>query len=232
MNAIITGATKGIGRAIAEKLAKEGFDLAICSRNNDDLKTTVEELSSAYGIKVHTLQTDCGNKKEILKFADLALNKFDKIHILVNNAALYNESTIMQEENGNLEQMIETNLYGPYYLSKKIAEQMIQQQYGHIFNISSIAGIGPYPQASSYSVSKFALMGLNKNLREELRKYNIKVTAIIPGSTLTDSWKNVSVPESWFVSPHDIASALYNAFTMTGGACVDEITIRPTLGMI
>ncbi|POY36673.1 short-chain dehydrogenase [Solitalea longa] len=233
MLAVITGASKGIGKAVAEALAKEGYDLAICARNAKDLNELVSELKEQYPtIQVFQQAFDCSNRELLLAFVDDVLEQFETVDVLVNNVGLYIPGSIMDEEDGQLEQMINTNLYAAYYLSKYFAGEMIEEGKGHIFNICSTASIKPVVAAGSYTISKFALMGLTKVLREELMHNGIKVTAVLPGSTLTDSWSGTTIPASRFVLPEDVASAIVNALNMSQGAVVDEILVRPMLGEV
>lgn len=233
MLAIITGASKGIGRAITEAFAAEGFDLAICARNEQDLADLAEQLQSAYpDSRIFYSAFDCADRESLLGFVDEVSEQFDTIDVLVNNVGLYIPGSIMDEEDGNLELMINTNLYSAYYLSKYFAGVMIEERKGHIFNICSTASIKPVVAAGSYSISKFALMGLTKVLREELMHQGIKVTAVLPGSTLTASWSGTTIPRSKFVLPEDVAGAIMNAYKMSEGAVVDEILIRPMLGEV
>ncbi|AFD07841.1 SDR family oxidoreductase [Solitalea canadensis] len=233
MLAIITGASKGIGKAVAEAFAAEGFDLAICARNEQDLSELSEQLLAIYpNISIFYSAFDCADRESLLDFVDEVTEQFETIDVLVNNVGLYVPGSIMDEEDGNLEKMINTNLYSAYYLSKYFAGAMIEERKGHIFNICSTASVKPVVAAGSYSISKFALMGLTKVLREELMHQGIKVTAVLPGSTLTASWSGTSMPKSRFVQPEDVANAIINACKMSEGAVVDEILIRPMLGEV
>ncbi|SMO32380.1 SDR family oxidoreductase [Solitalea koreensis] len=233
MIAVITGASRGIGKSVAEVFAEQGFDLAICARNEDDLELLGNELKDKYPNQtiVHK-SLDCANKDELLAFVDFIAEELGTVDVLVNNVGQYIPSTIMDEEDGSLEAMIETNVYPAYYLSKYLAGPMLEEGKGHIFNICSIASIKPVIAAGSYSVSKIALLGLTKVLREELMYRGIKVTAVLPGSTLTASWEGTTIPASRFIQPEDVASAILNAWKMSEGAVVDEIIIRPTFGEV
>ena len=124
------------------------------------------------------------------------------------------------------------NVYAPHYLSKFIAENMKLNAAGHIFNICSIASINPVLSAGSYSISKAALLSLTKVLREALMPFGIKVTAILPGATLTDSWSGTTLPSERFIAPEDVANSIINCLQMSAGANVDEVLIRPLKGEI
>jgi len=231
MNAIVTGATKGIGRAIAEKLASKGMNLAICSRNESDLAETKKALENINGdIKVYTFQADLSKKDQVLKFGTFCLKSLDKIDVLINNAGLYIGGLIMEEEDGALEQMIETNLYSAYHLTRKLTPEMIKSKSGYIINMASIASLMAYPNGGSYSISKFALRGFSMVLREELKETGIKVTTIMPGATWSNSWAGIDLPESRLMQANDIAESVWSLFEMSPSAVVEEVILRPQLG--
>ena len=139
---------------------------------------------------------------------------------------------ILHEEDGVLEQMIHTNLYSAYYLTKKLVPRMIALKDGYIFNICSVASLKAYENGGSYSISKFAMLGFSKTLREELKEYHIKVTSIMPGATFTDSWGTTNLPESRFCKPEDIADLVYSVTQLSKFSVVEDIVIRPQLGDI
>lgn len=231
MNIIITGATKGIGKAIADKFAAQGFNLAVCSRHQDDLKSFKNEMQSKHpGIKVLTKVADMRKKKDVLAFADFVKKNNWEIDVLVNNAGVFLPGEISQEEDGALELMMETNLYSAYHLTRAMLPIMLQKGSGHIFNMCSIASLIAYPNGGSYSISKFALLGFSKVLREELKTKGIKVTSIMPGATWSASWAGVDLPESRLMQANDIAIAVWSAWTMSPSAVVEDVVVRPQLG--
>ena len=136
MNAIITGSTKGIGRAIVELLASKGINVAICSRNENEVNKFIKELETSFpNIKAIGTRTDMSKKSEVLEFAAFVLKEFETIDILVNNAGVFFPGELLQEEDGALEKMIETNLYSAYHLTRALAPNMIENKSGHIFNM-------------------------------------------------------------------------------------------------
>ena len=231
MRIIITGATKGIGRAIAEKFASEGFDLLVCSRNNDDLKAMKTAFKKEFPkVKLHTKKADLSKKKQVLAFADFAKKTWDKFDILVNNTGVFLPGEISNEPDGKLEMQIETNLYSAYHLTRALLPVMLLQKSGHIFNMCSIASFMAYPNGGSYSISKFALLGFSKVLREELKTKGIKVTSIMPGATWSASWDGVDLPESRLAKASDIAEVTWSAFKLSPSAVMEDVVIRPQLG--
>jgi short-subunit dehydrogenase len=150
----------------------------------------------------------------------------------VNNTGEFLPGSIHTEAEGTLEKMMQANLYSAYHLTRILLPKMMETKSGHIFNMCSTASIEAYPNGGSYSLSKFALLGLSKNLREEMKPFNIKVTAIIPGAVYTDSWSESGLPEERFMKVNDIAEMVYAASQLSPRACVEEILLRPQLGDI
>ncbi|WP_235296664.1 SDR family oxidoreductase [Portibacter marinus] len=231
MNAIITGGTKGIGRAIAERLAQEGSNLAICSRSSADLIAMEKALKAKHpNIEFISKPTDMSIKSEVTAFAELVKKQWKTVEILVNNAGVFIPGEVHKEEDGILESQIETNLYSAYYFTKALLPKFLERNQGHIFNMCSVASLIAYPNGGSYSISKFALLGFSKVLREELKNKGIKVTAIMPGATWSHSWDGVDLPEERLMKASDVAEALWSAYQLSSSAVVEEIIIRPQLG--
>src|ERR1700677_2545158 len=188
MNVVITGASRGIGKSIATAYAAENATLFLCARNEVALYNTVAELQTKYpNSTIKAKAFDLSIKEEAQKFGQWVLS-FGCPDIVVNNAGQFLPGNISTEEEGILEHTIAANLYSAYHLTRAVIGKMIEAKKGHVFNICSIASLQAYKNGGSYSVSKFALMGFSKNLREELKPHNIKVTAVYPGAVLTDSW--------------------------------------------
>ena len=231
--AVITGGTKGIGNATVVKFLSEGFDVVSCSRNLSDLQVFSKEVTSIFPEQNFWYQqADLSNKSTIIDFAKFIKDIGRPIDVLVNNAGLFIPGAVHNEEEGNLELMIETNLYSAYYLTRALIEGMKAKKAGHIFTIGSVASIQAYENGGSYSVSKFALLGFTKSLREEMKPFGVKVTSVLPGATLTASWDGVDLPASRFIKAEDIASTIYGAYTLSDSAVVEEILVRPQLGDI
>lgn len=230
-NVIITGASKGIGRALAIKFAQNGHHLALCSRDSKNLEILVGELKSINSnIQIIAIPTDVSIKEKVEHFASEILNQWDKIDVLINNAGVFIPGSIHDEPEGNLEIMMNTNLFSAYHLTRKIIPSMIANKAGYIFNICSIASFTAYANGGSYAISKFALLGFSKCLREELKQHQIKVSSVMPGATLTASWDGVDLPEERFIPAEDIADIVYNTSQLSSRTVVEDIVIRPQLG--
>jgi short-subunit dehydrogenase len=230
---LITGGTKGIGRAIVEQFAKEGFHIITCSRNENDLQKLKLYIEQSYTFsKVFYKAADLSENNSLTDFIKYVQGLHVKLDIIVNNSGLFIPGKIHEEDDQALPFMINTNLYSAYYISKAFVKDMIKRRSGHIFNMCSTASITPYINGGSYCISKYALYGMTKVLREETKEHNVRVTAILPGATLTASWEGVDLPAERFIKPEDVAMAVYNTYTMSENTVVEEILIRPQLGDI
>ncbi len=229
---VITGGTKGIGRAIVQKFASENKHIVTCARNESDLVKLKFELGLEFGAEVSFLKADLADRKETQKFVDFVNNIPEELEILVNNTGFFLPGSIHSEEEGTLEKMINTNLYSAYHVTRGLIGKMIQRKKGHIFNICSTASIIPYINGGSYCISKFALYGMTKVLREEMKEHGVRVTAILPGATYTQSWENAEtgLPLDRFMKPEDVADAIYGAYSLSNQSVIEEILIRPQLG--
>ncbi len=228
---VVTGGSQGIGRAIVSRFAAEGFDIATCARHAGDLEVLKIQVEKLYpGSTVFTHQADVSIASEVGRFADFVLSIDRSVIGLVNNAGYFVPGEITTEPEGNLESMINVNLYSAYHLTRALAPYLKSQKSGHIFNMCSIASITAYENGGSYAISKAALLGFSRCLREELKSYGIRVTAIMPGATNTRSWAGAELPSERFIKPEDVASAVYMAYSMAPGSVVEEIIIRPQEG--
>jgi short-subunit dehydrogenase len=232
MNVIITGASRGLGRSIAEIFAENGHNLYLTAMHEVRLYKTTEELLNKYSsVTIKAKPFDLSKKEEAKEFGKWCLQNCSP-DVLVNNAGSFAGASVHNEEEGALEEMIETNLYSAYHLTRSILPEMMKKKSGHIFNMSSIAGLKAYPGGGSYSISKYALRGFSVNLREELKSYNIKVTTVFPGAAYTDSWAASGIDKKRFMESEDIAKMIYTASQLSPQACVEDIILRPQLGDI
>ena len=231
MRAIITGASKGIGKAIADLFIEEGIDIAINSRNIEEL----EAIKAAYAAshpdrEVLIKATDMSQKQEVLDFGEYVKSQWDQVDILINNAGVFLPGEIHKEDDEVLEKQMDTNLYSAYHMTRSVLPAMMPQKKGIIFNMCSVASLMAYPHGGSYSISKFALLGFSKVLREEMKDKGIKVVSIMPGATWSNSWAGVEQPEERLMQAHDIALVVMNAIKLSPSAVIEEIILRPQLG--
>ena len=236
MNVIITGASKGIGKAIATAFAAEGAVLFLCARNEVTLYHTVAELQTSHPTAIiHARPVDMSVKEEAQAFGEWILETVKntvsgKVDILVNNAGTFSPGSIYNEAEGLLENMMATNLYSAYHITRRLVPAMIEAKQGLIINMCSIASLQAYSNGGSYSITKFALMGFNKNLREELKPHHIKVMAIYPGAVMTDSWGDFDNSAKRIMEASDIAMMVLAASKLSPQAVVEDIILRPLLG--
>lgn len=227
---VVTGGTKGIGRAIVDKFSSEGFSIITCSRSSGDLRMLKEEVEKKHHTTVETFQADLSDVSQVKKFSDFIGKVGQPVEVLVNNAGLFIPGEVVSEEDGNLEKIMNANLFSAYHLTRSIVGGMIKRKKGHIFNMCSIASFMAYPNGGSYTISKFALLGFSKCLRAELSDAGVRVTAVMPGATYTDSWAGSPLPEERFMPSEDIAAMVYVTYSLSERSVVEDIIIRPQMG--
>jgi NADP-dependent 3-hydroxy acid dehydrogenase YdfG len=238
---IITGASSGIGEATAYKLSKEGHSLVLAARRNEKLIALKENLKT-YNNEVLIHQTDVTNKNEVNSLVKNTISEFGKVDVLINNAGIMPLSFIEEGRVEDWDRMIDVNLKGLLYGINEVVPIMKEQKYGHIINVSSVAGRRVFPTAAVYCATKFGVNAITEGLRQELSaKYNIKVTAIEPGATKTelqDHIPNKEIKENFakrmesvtFLEAEDIAEAIHYAISQPKHVNVTEILIHPTEG--
>jgi NAD(P)-dependent dehydrogenase (short-subunit alcohol dehydrogenase family) len=229
--ALVTGASRGIGRALVFALARDGYTVAACSRSAEKLG----ELEAAFraefpGGQLHTASCDVANRDDLRALAGSVRSWTERLDVLINNAGVFYMGSILDEEEGSLERMMDTNLYSAYHLTRALAPMMVERGSGDIVNIASVASLKAYPGGGSYGISKHALLGFSRNLREELKERGIRVLTVLPGAVLTDSWSGVNLPPERFIAPEDLAELVASALRLSGRSVVEELVIRPQLG--
>lgn len=230
---VVTGGTRGIGRSVIEKFLEVGFDIATCARQETDLKELINYARQKFPTqKLYAEKADLSIEQDAKRFGDFVNALKQPVDVLVNNAGYFIPGELVSEPDGTLESMINANLYSAYHVTRKLAQGMISNRSGHIFNMCSIASIKAYPNGGAYAISKFALLGFSKCLREELKAFNIRVTAVMPGATFTASWEGAGLPETRFMKPEDVAETIYAAYALSERSVVEEIIIRPQEGDI
>jgi NAD(P)-dependent dehydrogenase (short-subunit alcohol dehydrogenase family) len=225
---LITGASKGIGRAIAERFLAGGWHVVGTASN----PTTAQALRQALPQLAEVYATDLAVPDAARTLGHQYLAQFGTPHVLVNNAGRFLPGGILTEPDENFELQMNLNLNSVYYLTKAVAPAMVQAGRGSILNICSTASQKAYPNGGSYGISKHALLGLTKNLREELKLTGVRVVAILPGPTLTDSWAGTELPPQRFMASEDIAEVAWLAANLPPQTVVEDIVLRPQLGDI
>jgi len=216
---------------MAEAFAAEGHNLYLTARNEVRLYNALESLQSRFPDQVIKAKPfDLASKQGALDFGNWILEQKLVPDILINNAGSFEPGSIYNEPDGQLETMLQTNFLSAYHITRLLLPPMIKRKSGHIFNISSIAALQAYPNGGSYSISKYALTGFSKNLREELKPFSIKVTCIYPGAVFTDSWAGSGVKPERVLKSSDIAETIVQISKLSPQAVVEDLVIRPLLG--
>ena len=229
--AVVTGATKGLGRAIAEIFAEAGFGVGVCPPTKPALAARqLDGEENSPQVNLPPFPADLGKKSEVLEFSKFVKKTWPQLDVLVNNAGLYLPGGVADEPEGTLETLLEINLFSAYNLTRALLPIMLAQRNGHIFNMCSVASKAAYRNGGSYSISKFALLGFSKNLREEMKKRGLKFTAILPGATWSDSWHGADFPADRLMQATDIAKAVWGCYNLSDAAVVEKMLIRPQLG--
>lgn len=219
---LITGGTKGIGRAIVDRFVAGGFEAVVCARSVGDVT----------GPSLLPFAADLSARPGVDALVSYVQSLNRPVEVLVNNTGVFQPGQIHNEADGTFEQLMSTNVGSAYHLTRGLVRDMMIRRRGHIFMMCSTASITPYTNGGSYCISKFALLGMSRVLREELKPHNVKVTAILPGATLTDSWAGTDLPKDRFMKPEDVADSAWVAYSLSKSAVVEEILIRPQLGDI
>jgi NAD(P)-dependent dehydrogenase (short-subunit alcohol dehydrogenase family) len=225
--AVVTGGTKGIGRAIAESLLKAGANVFICARDKSELKGALEELS-ALG-KVDGEVCDVRSESQVEAMLKECERVFGGADILINNAGIGIIGKTVEEMSGEeFEQILQTNLFGVFYCCHHAIPMLKRRGGGYIINISSLAGQNAHPRMAAYNASKFGLNGFTEALMQEVRADRIKVTAICPGSVNTYfGGDQPSGDKAWQIQPEDIAEVVIDLLNMNERALPSKIEMRP-----
>ena len=232
---MISGGSQGIGRALVRRFLAAGYAVATCARQPEALATLAAEAAYAYpAALLHTLPADLSEHAGCQQFASFVLGLGLPLAAVVHNAGAYAPGRFQDEpaDGSQLRAMLSANLLSAYDLTRALLPTLLGQGRGHIFTICSTASLVPYPNGGSYGVAKYALLGFTKTLREETKAQGLRVTAVLPGATLTRSWEGAGLPPERFIPPDDVAEAVFGAFQLSAHAVVEELLLRPQLGDI
>ncbi|MBF9220849.1 SDR family oxidoreductase [Hymenobacter ruricola] len=230
---VVTGGSKGIGRAVVSRFLRAGYPVATCARSAEDLAALTTALADEVPAGIlHTRPADLSQAADCAAFAAFVLGLGQPVEVLVNNAGAFVPGRLQDEpdDGSQLRQMLAVNLLSAYDVTLPLLPGFLARGRGHIFTICSTASITAYPNGGSYGIAKHALLGFTKNLREELKPSGVRVTAVLPGPTLTASWAGVELPAERFVQAEDVAEAVFGTYSLSPHAVVEELLIRPQLG--
>ena len=228
--ALVTGAGKGIGRAVAIALAKEGVNVGLIARTEKDLQLVATEIKST-GVKAAFAVADVSDIKSVNAAVASIENELGNIDILVNNAGTGTFGKFLELEPADWENQVKINLFGVYYTTRAVLPQMIKRETGDIVNISSTAGLRGNAGTSAYSASKFGVMGLSESLMQEVRKHNIRVTALAPSTVVTELAKSANLinnNEDRMMQPEDFAELIIAQLRLNRRVFVKEASIWST----
>ena len=225
--ALITGASRGIGLAIARKLAQLGARLSLCARDAARLDSAAAELRHS-GFETLTMVADVTHSHEIQNLVDRTHRELGPIDILVNNAGIGRFGPAHQMSEADWDAVLDTNLKSVFLVTRAVAPGMIERKKGHIVNISSLAGKNAFAGGGIYCASKWGLMGLTACMAEDLRAHNIRVSAVCPGSVATDFSPHTGRDQSKLLQPEDVAHAVATIVTQAPQSFISEIDLRPT----
>lgn len=227
--AVVTGGTKGIGRAIAESLAGAGVNVSISSRNQIEIDRAVAELNAVGDGRVAGFECDVRDETQVRLYFAHTVERFGGVDILVNNAGIGMFMPVESMSGDDFRAVIETNLCGVFYCCHEAIPLMKQRGGGYIFNISSLAGTNAHPRMAAYNASKFGLNGFSEALMQEVRHDNIKVSYIMPGSVNTEFGGDQPGDEKdWQLRPEDVAKAVMDLLAYPDRALASRIEMRPS----
>jgi NAD(P)-dependent dehydrogenase (short-subunit alcohol dehydrogenase family) len=228
--AVVTGGSRGIGYCIAERLLNEGANVYICGRDAKMLKQSLEELRQHGDARVEGMVADVGRYEDCRKLIHTAAEHFGGIDILVNNAGIGIMKPVDQLTPAEWDATIHTNLSGVFYCCHEVIPIMRQRGGGYIFNISSLAGVNPFPGGGAYNASKFGLNGFSEAMMQDVRSDGIRVSYIMPGSVDTDFGgpPGSRSHQSWKLTGEDIAKAVADLYTYPPTALASRIEMRPS----
>ncbi|MBM6998211.1 putative oxidoreductase [compost metagenome] len=216
--AIITGAARGIGKATAVALAKEGVNVGLIARTESTLKEVAAELQGL-GVKVAYAAADIASKEQVEQAVETLKNELGPADILINNAGIATFGTVLEMDPAEWKGIIDTNVLGTYYVTRAVLPQLVEKNSGDIINISSTNGLNGAATSSAYSASKFAVIGFTESLAQEVRRNNIRVSALTPSTVATDLALELNLikdnNDSKFVQPEDLAEFIVSQLKLS-----------------
>ena len=228
---VVTGGSSGIGLATAKRFCKEGDQVLIVARTKQNLEKSIAEVEALnLPGSIQYFSADCADSQDIDSLVDFITNTFGGCDVLVNNAGIFVPGALHSEDEDNFELMVNVNLKSAYLLTKRLYPLLLKSNKADIVNVSSIAAITAYPNGGSYAIAKAGLLAFSNNLREELKEQNVRVTAILPGATYTNSWAGVEVEENRLMPADDIADCIFMACNLSRRSVVEQMIVRPQLG--
>lgn len=226
---VVTGATEGIGRAIAHALAGRGARLALCARTGARVAEAADQLTTA-GFTAVGRACDVADEEQVARFAAFVRDTLGPVHVLVNNAGMAHGGPVVEMSAAAFDETFAVNVRGTFLMTRAFLPDMLERGDGHVVNVASLAGRNPVPNAAAYSAAKHAVLGFSKSLFAEVRRQGVRVTAICPGSVVTPffdkSGMGLEHPERK-LRPDDVADIVIAALELPERALVSELDVRP-----
>lgn len=231
---VVTGGTKGIGRAIVDVFLTKGFHVITCSSKQSSVEALLQQYAhSEYKNQLFAIAADLSTSNNCIQFIDyVKKTTSNQVDVLVNNVGVFIQGQISEEPSDTLEKLWSINVNSAYQITKGLIDGMKNKKSGHVFFMCSTASIMPYINGGSYCITKYALLGMSKVLREEMKSFGVRVTSILPGATLTDSWAGVDLPKERFIEAKDVAQCVLTAYELSNQTVIEELLVRPQLGDI
>ncbi|HEX3145060.1 MAG TPA: SDR family oxidoreductase [Pyrinomonadaceae bacterium] len=227
--AIVTGGTKGIGRAIADALLREGVSVCVSARNVEVIGQTLKQAENPSGGREIMFPCDVREYEHVKGLIGFTVKEFGGLDILINNAGIGIFETVERTSPEDFRAVLETNLFGVFHCCHAAIPEMKQRGGGYIINISSLAGANPHPRMAAYNASKFGLNGFSEALMQEVRHDNIKVSYIMPGSVNTEFGGDApSGEKNWQLTPDDVARVVVDLLHHDDRSLPSRVEIRPS----
>ncbi len=228
---LITGASQGIGAAIAKVFAKEmpRVRLALVARHAGNLTKTARACTKL-GATEETFTCDVADEIAVEALEAAVTKRFETVDVLINNAGVFVAAPFVDTPVAEFDRIVATNLRSAFLMTRAFVPAMIKRKQGDVFFMSSIAGLGAYPNSAAYCAAKFGVTGLAKVLRAETREYGVRVCCVYPGATWSPSWSESGVAEERIMPAADVARAFFDVYRLGRNTVVEEIVLRPQLG--
>lgn len=224
--AVVTGASRGIGKAVAERLARMGYHVALLARSIDELQIVSRDIQHRYGVKAECYQVDVAEKRQVFDCVGEIVNQYGHVDVVFNNAGIAIKGTSWIDPD-DFENMLKVNLLGAFYVIHAVAEGMKQRESGYIFNLVSRSAVVGRESLGGYAATKFGLRGFSEALYKELSPYHVKVTSLHPGWVSTDMTKGMDVPQEEMIQTCDIADMVECLLGLSRYTYVQDIIIEP-----
>lgn len=228
MNAIVTGASRGLGLSISRMLASRGYNLFLIANNQDRLNLVKSQIEKDFDSKIMVYSCDLSNGSETSKLIDDLKKRINSVDIIVNNVGAFEMGNLSDTPFDQVERLLKINFEAAFKITQAYLADFKRRGIGNIFNIGSIVTEFPRKDIAAYTISKFALQGYTKMLCDDLKDHGVRVTEIVPGSINTSSWDGIDAPKEEFIQTKDIVDTIEMVINSSKGVNFEQVIIRPT----